>query len=114
MKGKSVWEVFPDLKGTLVERESALSFTTLKISVGTKRRDIPVHQGPFWCFGTSQRGKRSYPLMAPIRKGVTEFIRASKSLLALEDLSEEEEEAVKEMLWQLSIRFPDEGDDAAD
>ena len=52
--------------------------------------------------------------MAPIRKGVTEFIRASKSLLALEDLSEEEEEAVKEMVWQLSNRFPDEGDDAAD
>ena len=36
--------------------------------------------------------------MAPIRKGVTEFIRASKSLLALEDLSEEEEEAVKEIV----------------
>jgi hypothetical protein len=52
--------------------------------------------------------------MAPIRKGVTEFIRASKTLLALEDLSEEKEEAVKEMLWQLSIRFPDEVDDAAD
>ena len=80
--------------------KSVLSFTTLKISVGTKRR--------------AQRGKPSHHLMAPIRKGVTDFIRASKSLLALEDLSEEEEEAVKEILWQLSIRFPDEGDDAAD
>ena len=37
-----------------------------------------------------------------------------KSLLALEDLSEEEEEAVKDMLWQLVIRFSDEGDDSAD
>jgi len=42
---------------------------------------------PGWCFGTSQRGK-SPP--------------------------EEEEEAVKDMLWQLVIRFSDEGDDAAD
>jgi hypothetical protein len=32
----------------------------------------------------------------------------------LTDLSEDEEEAVRDMLWQLVIRFPDEGDDAAD
>lgn len=52
--------------------------------------------------------------MAEIRKGVTEFIRVGKSLLELKDLSEDEEEAVRDMLWQLCIRFPDEGDDAAD
>ena len=52
--------------------------------------------------------------MAPIRKGVTEFISASKSLLEMKDLSADEDEAIKDMLWQLMIRFPDEGDDAAD
>jgi hypothetical protein len=52
--------------------------------------------------------------MGVIRRDVTEFIGAGKSLFALEDLSEEEEEAVKDMLWQLVIRFSDEGDDAAD
>jgi hypothetical protein len=52
--------------------------------------------------------------MAPIRKGVTEFIRAGKSLLEMKSLSQEENLAVRDMLWQLSIRFPDEGDDAAD
>ncbi|HSA65916.1 MAG TPA: hypothetical protein VLA67_00850 [Nitrospiraceae bacterium] len=52
--------------------------------------------------------------MAEIRKGVSEFIRAAKSLLALKNLSEEEEDAVREVLWLLATRFPDEGDDAAD
>lgn len=52
--------------------------------------------------------------MPGIRKGVNEFIRAGESLLELTDLSEDEEEAVRDMLWQLVIRFPDEGDDAAD
>ena len=52
--------------------------------------------------------------MGVIRLNVTEFIRTGKSLLALEDLSEEEEEAVKDMLWQLVIKFQDEGDDGAD
>jgi hypothetical protein len=52
--------------------------------------------------------------MGVIRLNVTEFIRAGKSLLALEDLSEEEEEAVKNMLLQLVIKFQDEGDDGAD
>lgn len=94
--------------------KSVLSFTTLKISVDTKRRDIPGSPGAILVFRDITARKAVSPLMAPTRKGVTEFIRASKSLLALEDLSEEEEEAVKEMLWQLSIRFPDQGDDAAD
>lgn len=52
--------------------------------------------------------------MAEIRQGVTEFIRAAKSLLALQNLSGEEEDAVRELLWLLVTRFPDEGDDAAD
>ena len=52
--------------------------------------------------------------MAPIRSGVIEFIRAGKSLLEMKDLSREEEQAIRDMLWQLDIRFPDEGDDAAD
>jgi hypothetical protein len=58
--------------------------------------------------------QETYLLMAPIRGGVTEFIRAGKSLFELKNLSEEEEQAIRDMLWQLSIRFPDEGDDAAD
>jgi hypothetical protein len=53
-------------------------------------------------------------LMAAVQQGVTEFIRAAKSLLALQNLSEEEEDAVREVLWLLVTRFPDEGDDAAD
>lgn len=52
--------------------------------------------------------------MAKIRRGVTEFVRASESLLTLQDFSEEELQAVTDMLWLLIIRFPDEGDDAAD
>jgi hypothetical protein len=52
--------------------------------------------------------------MAPISSGVTEFIRAGKSLLEMKHLSAEEEQAIRDLLWQLSIRFPDEGDDAAD
>ena len=52
--------------------------------------------------------------MAEIRKGVSEFIRTGKSLLELKDLSEDEEQAIRDMLWELIIRFPDEGDDAAD
>ena len=47
--------------------------------------------------------------MAEVRKGVTEFIRAGKSLLEMKNLSEDEEQVVRDMLWQLVIRFPDEG-----
>jgi hypothetical protein len=52
--------------------------------------------------------------MSPVRKGVTEFIAAGKSLLEMKNLSQEEEQAIRDMLWQLGLRFPDEGDDAAD
>jgi hypothetical protein len=52
--------------------------------------------------------------MADIHKGVTDFIRAGKSLLEMKDLSEDEEQAIRDMLWQLIIKFPEEGDDAAD
>jgi hypothetical protein len=52
--------------------------------------------------------------MAPIRKGVNEFVRAGKSLLEMKNFSQEEDQAIRDMLWQLNIWFPDEGDDAAD
>jgi hypothetical protein len=52
--------------------------------------------------------------MARIRTGITEFIRAGKSLLEMKDFSQEEAQAIRDMLWQLNIWFPDEGDDAAD
>ncbi len=52
--------------------------------------------------------------MSDIGRGVSEFIRAGKSLFELKDLSQEEEQAIREMLWELILRFPDEGDDAAD
>jgi hypothetical protein len=52
--------------------------------------------------------------MPPVRKGVTEFIATGKSLLEMKNLSQEEEQAIRDMLWQLGLRFPDEGDDAAD
>jgi hypothetical protein len=58
--------------------------------------------------------EETYLLMAPIRSGVTEFIRAGKSLLEMKNLSQDEEQVIRDMLWQLGIRFPDEGDDAAD
>jgi hypothetical protein len=58
--------------------------------------------------------QETYLLMALIRSGVSEFIRAGRSLLQMKNLSEEEAQAIRDMLWQLSIRFPDEGDDAAD
>jgi len=67
MKGKSIWELFPDLKGTLVERElrqviedhiqKVMSFFTLKTSVGMKQRDIRRPPEPFWFFGTSPPGR---------------------------------------------------------
>jgi len=41
--------------------------------------------------------------MAEVRKGVTEFIRAGKSLLEMKNLSEDEEQVVRDMLWQLVI-----------
>ena len=47
-------------------------------------------------------------------KGVTEFLHAGKSLLEVKDLSEDEVETIRDMLWQLIVRFSDEGDDAAD
>lgn len=52
--------------------------------------------------------------MSRIRGSISEFIRAGKSLLELKGLSEDEEEAIRDMLWELIVRFPDEGDDAAD
>jgi hypothetical protein len=52
--------------------------------------------------------------MPAFRHNVQEFIRVSEKLLKVKDLSEKEEQAVKELLRQLSVTFPDEGDDAAD
>ena len=64
MKGKSVWELFPDLKGTLVERELrqviedhtqiSYEFFYLKTSIGMKQRDIRRPPEPFLFFGTSR------------------------------------------------------------
>jgi hypothetical protein len=52
--------------------------------------------------------------MSAFRKTVAEFVQASAKLLESKDLSDEEEDAVRDMLWKLSDRFPDEGDDAVD
>ena len=52
--------------------------------------------------------------MPAFRPSVSEFIQSSQKLLKIRNLSEDEEDAVKEMLRQLSIQFPDEGDNAAD
>lgn len=65
-----------------------------------------------WLLKRAAAGRLNF--MADVRKGVTEFIRAGKSLLEMKNLSEDEEQVVRDMLWQLVIRFPDEGDDAAD
>lgn len=52
--------------------------------------------------------------MMAIRKGVQEYVRAAEKLLKLKNLSEEEEQAVRDVIFQLNIAFPDRGDDAAD
>jgi hypothetical protein len=52
--------------------------------------------------------------MSAFRHSVQEFIRVSENLLEVKDLSEKEEQGMKEMLRRLSVMFPDEGDDAAD
>ena len=52
--------------------------------------------------------------MSQHRQAVADFIRASKKLLEAKDLSDEEQDSVRDILWQLSVKFPDEGDDAAD
>jgi hypothetical protein len=52
--------------------------------------------------------------MSALRKSVRDYLQASEKLLALEDLTDDEERAVKEMLYRLTTWFPDTGDDAAD
>lgn len=52
--------------------------------------------------------------MSAFRKNVAEFVQAGTKLLESKDLSDEEEDAVRDMLWKLSDKFPAEGDDAAD
>ncbi len=51
--------------------------------------------------------------MSEFRHAVADFIRASNKLLDAKDLYDDEEDAVRDILWQLCDRFPDEGDDAA-
>ena len=52
--------------------------------------------------------------MSEFRHIVADFIRTSNKLLEAKDLSDEEQDSVRDILWQLSVKFPDEGDDAAD
>ena len=52
--------------------------------------------------------------MSKFRHSVADFIRTSHKLLEAKDLSDDEEDSVRDMLWQLCDRFPDEGDDPAD
>jgi hypothetical protein len=52
--------------------------------------------------------------MSEFRHTVADFIRVSTKLLEAKDLSDDEEDSVRDILWQLCDKFPDEGDDAAD
>jgi hypothetical protein len=52
--------------------------------------------------------------MSEFRRIVADFIRASNNLLEAKDLSDDEEDSIRDILWQLCDKFPDEGDDAAD
>jgi hypothetical protein len=45
---------------------------------------------------------------------VADFIRVSTKPLEAKDLSDDEEDSVRDILWQLCDKFPDEGDDATD
>jgi hypothetical protein len=76
--------------------DRSLTHDPLELSVWNRRRD----QEAFF--------------MSAFRHSVQEFIRVSENLLEVKDLSEKEEQGMKEMLRRLSVMFPDEGDDAAD
>jgi hypothetical protein len=52
--------------------------------------------------------------MSEFRHAVADFIRAGNKILEARDLSDDEEDSVRDLLWQLCDKFPDEGDDAAD
>lgn len=52
--------------------------------------------------------------MSQYRHAVADFIRASNKLLEAKDLADDEEDSVRNVLWLLCDKFPDEGDDAAD
>ena len=62
MKGKSIWELFPDLKGTIVERELrsviqdhmqvSFEFYYLKDQRWYESKAIPLRREPYWCFET--------------------------------------------------------------
>ena len=45
--------------------------------------------------------------MSENRRTVAEFIRVSTKLLEAEDLTDDEEDSVRDILWQLSDKFPD-------
>ena len=44
---------------------------------------------------------------------MADFIGASNKLLEARDLSDEEEDSVRVMLWQLCAKFPGEADEVA-
>ena len=46
--------------------------------------------------------------------GIDDTYGTRNKLLEAKDLSDDEEDSVRDILWQLCDRFPDEGDDAAD
>ena len=52
--------------------------------------------------------------MSEFRQAVADFIRAGNKILEAKDLSDDEEDSVRDLIWQLCDKFPDEGDDAAD
>ena len=52
--------------------------------------------------------------MSEFRHTVADFIRVGTKLLEAKDLSDDEEDSVRDILWQLYDKFPDEEDDAAD
>jgi hypothetical protein len=46
--------------------------------------------------------------MSEFRRIVADFIRASNNLLEAKDLSDDEEDSIRDILWQLCDKFPDE------
>jgi hypothetical protein len=52
--------------------------------------------------------------MNTLRSSIQKFIRVSEALIKLQNLSDVEYKAVREMLVRLDLKFPDMGDDAAD
>ena len=86
----------------------------LSLHVNTTVKDTVLALVPLSLSLLYGRDRGGCPDMSQFRQTVADFILAGNTLLEAKDLSDDEEDSVRDLLWQLSVKFPDEGDDAAD